>query len=224
MLSLKKNERGFGATEIVPLVFVVVAIGLVGWSVSRGHKASAPAATPASPSAPAVSNNSNAAWRDPGITKEIAAAGQTIVSQQQVTVSAQVDWVNTGLTIAAGQHLWTDTRSDGKWSGNPQLFPYSDAKGLPDYPGGYRIDANANVLSLIGFVGDTPPEVSEQDISIGTPAGGPGGITDPGLFEPGNTLKNYAPAQAGKVWLRNNDNTNISSDAGQQVAKIWVTK
>ena len=43
-----------------------------------------------------------------------------------MTVKVTAPWVPTGLSIVAGQHMWTDTRNDGRWSGNPQFFPFSD--------------------------------------------------------------------------------------------------
>ncbi|HEY5442165.1 MAG TPA: hypothetical protein VIJ68_01355 [Candidatus Saccharimonadales bacterium] len=219
MTPIKKNEQGF-AVEVIVVAAVVVAMIALGWYAYANRPGTGKSSTPQSSSS---SSSSSGAWRDPSIAQEIAVAGQAIQSQKQVTVSAQVDWVDTGLQVAAGQHMWVTTSDDGKWSGNPQLFPYSDANGLATYPGGYKIDANANVLSMIGFVGSTPPQVAEQSISVGAPAGGPGGITNAGFFEPGNTLKNFTPTQSGKVWLRNNDNTNIMSDSGQQVAQVWVT-
>lgn len=226
MIVLKKNEQGFGVPEVVLAICIVAVICAGGLYIDKYKtpKAASPTTTAAStPGASSSSSSTAGPWRDPSMTSEISASGQTIINKKQVTVSAQVDWVDTGLTVSAGQHLWVDTKASGKWSGNPQYFPYSDADGLASYPGGYKVDANANVLSLIGFVGSTPPEVAEQDITLGTPAGGPGGVTTAGLFEPGNTLKNFVPAQTGEVWLRNNDNTNIDSDVGQQLAEVWIT-
>jgi hypothetical protein len=164
-----------------------------------------------------------AAWRDPTIAAAISAAGQKVVVQKIVTVAADAPWVETGLSIAPGQHLWADTRSDGKWSGNPTYFPYSNANGLSVYPGAYRIDANAQVDSLIGFVGDTPVNVPEVSVSASASPGGPGGITNPGFVAVGDTLMNFAPPTTGKIWLRNNDNTNYYSDVGHQIVKVIVT-
>jgi hypothetical protein len=164
-----------------------------------------------------------AVWRDPAIATAISAAGQTVLSQKIVIVAADAPWVDSGLSIAPGQHLWADTRSDGKWSGNPTYFPYSDANGLPVYPGAYRIDANAQVDSLIGFVGDTPVNVPEVSVSASAQPGGPGGITNPGFVAVGDTLKNFAPSTTGTIWLRNNDNTNYYSDVGHQIVKVIVT-
>jgi hypothetical protein len=220
MPSIKGNEQGFSDLTLSVVVLVIVMIGAIAAYVIEHQTKTSPQTTnPKSSPSSSVSGP----MRDPGLTKEIAAAHQIVQSHKQVTVSAQVDWVDTGLKTMPGQHLWIDTNSGGKWSGNPQLFPYSDANGLTAYPGGYKIDAKANVLSLIGFVGVNPPEVTEQEISAGAPAGGAGGITNPGLFEPGNTLKNFTPTASGEVWLRNNDNTNILSDSGQQVAEVWIT-
>jgi hypothetical protein len=223
VIALKKNEYGFGIVEAFLLILIIIVVCVGGWLVDKYKTPKSTPITLQSRSSSPSSSPLSGPWRDPNMTAEIAAAGQSIVDQKQVTVSAQVDWVNTDLKVAVGQHLWVDTKAAGKWSGNPQYFPYSDANGLTTYPGGYRVDANANVLSLIGFVGSQPPEVAEQDITLGTPAGGPGGVTNPGLFEPGNTLKNFAPGVAGTVWLRNNDNTNIDSDVGLQVAKVLIT-
>jgi hypothetical protein len=157
-----------------------------------------------------------AAWRDPTILATISSAGQTIISQKVITVMVTAPWVNTGLSIATGQHLWVDTRSDGKWSGNPQYFPYSDAKGLGPsvYKSCWQVDTKAPVESLIGFIGSLPPNV---------PEGCRGGITDPGFVEVGNTLENFTPKTTGTIWLRTNDNTNHISNVGQQIVKVIVT-
>jgi hypothetical protein len=157
-----------------------------------------------------------AAWRDPAILATIRSDGQTVVSQKIVTVPVTAPWVDSGLSITSGQHLWTDTRSDGRWSGNPQFFPFSDANGLGPsvYQNCWKIDNEAPVESLIGFVGSSPPNV---------PEGCKGGITDPGFVEAGNTLVNFTPATTGLVWLRTNDNTNHISNVGQQVVKVIIT-
>lgn len=170
-----------------------------------------------------ASPTAEAAWRDPGIESAIRAAKQTILFQKVINVPADAPWVDTGLSAGSGEHLWADTRSDGKWSGNPKYFPYSDANGLPVYPGAYRIDADAQVDSLIGFIGGTPPNVPEVSGPISAKPGGPGGITNPGFIAIGNTLLNFAPATTGKVWLRNNDNTNYYSDVGRQIVKMLLT-
>ncbi|MFZ1155858.1 MAG: hypothetical protein WAN93_13235 [Solirubrobacteraceae bacterium] len=164
-----------------------------------------------------------AAWRDPTMSASIRAAGQTVVSQKTVTVPANAPWVSTGLSVAPGNRLWTDTRSDGRWSGNPKYFPYSDANGLSLYQGQYRVDAKANVESLIGFIGGAPPRPREVSVGLSTPPGGPGGEANPGFFEAGNMLLNLAPQALGAIWLRNNDNTNYFSDVGRQIVKVIVT-
>ncbi|HEV3070426.1 MAG TPA: hypothetical protein VGY76_03250 [Solirubrobacteraceae bacterium] len=158
----------------------------------------------------------NTAWRDPAISTSISSAGQTIVSQKIITVEVTAPWVNTGLSIATGQHLWADTRSDGRWTGNPQFFPYSDANGLGPsvYQSCWQVDTKAPVESLIGFIGSSPPNA---------PEGCRGGITDPGFVEVGNTLMNFAPKTTGTIWLRTNDNTNHISNVGQQIVKVIVT-
>jgi hypothetical protein len=165
-----------------------------------------------------------APWRDPSITTSIGSAGQTVVSQTTVTVPANAPWVSSGLSLTPGEHLWTDTRTDGRWSGNPSLFPYSDAEGLSTYPGQYRVDAKAAVESLIGFVGSSPPTPPEVSVRVGSAPGGTGGITDPGYVEVGNTLLNFTPVTAGTIWFRNNDNTNYVSDVGRQFVKVLVTR
>jgi hypothetical protein len=64
------------------------------------------------------------------------------------------------------------------------------------------------------------PEVS---VPSSARSGGPGGITRPGLVAVGDTLLDFAPSTVGKVWLRNNDNTNHYSDVGQIVKVIIAT-
>ncbi len=162
-------------------------------------------------------------WRDPAISAAINAAGQAVVGQKVITVPADAPWVETGLSITSTEHLWLDTRTDGRWSGNPSHFPYSDANGLPIYQGQYRVDANAPVESLIGFIGSSPPTPHEVSVPVGAPAGGPGGISNPGFVQAGNTLLNFAPQTTGMIWLRNNDNTNYISDVGHQIVKVILT-
>lgn len=163
-------------------------------------------------------------WRDPRLSQAISAAHQKVVAQKIVTVAATAPWVNSGLAISSGEHLWTDTRSDGKWSGNPALFSYSDANGSSVYPGKYRVDAKAKVESLIGFIGGSPPTPKEVSVPIGSSPGGPGGITNPGFFQAGDTMLDFAPKTKGDIWLRNNDNTNYISDVGRQIVKVVITK
>jgi hypothetical protein len=157
-----------------------------------------------------------ATWRDPGILAAISSAGQNVVSQTVTTVDVTAPWVNTGLSISPGQHLWTDTRSDGKWTGNPRFFPYSDANGLGPsvYQNCWQVDNQAPVESLIGFICSPPANV---------PEGCRGGITNPGFLAVGNTLLNFTPKTSGAIWLRTNDNTNHISNVGQQIVKVLVT-
>jgi hypothetical protein len=157
-----------------------------------------------------------AKWRDPGILNAISSAGQTVLEQKIVRVEVTASWVPTGLSITAGQHLWSDTRTEGSWSGNPQFFPFSDANGLGPsvYKNCWKIDENAPVESLIGFIGGSPVNVSE---------GCQGGTTAPGFFEAGDTLRNHTPQTTGPIWLRTNDNTNHFSNVGQQIVKVIVT-
>jgi hypothetical protein len=164
-----------------------------------------------------------AAWREPAIAALISVAGQTVLAQKTLTVAATSPWVDSGLSVAPGEHLWADTRTDGRWSGNPRYFPYSDANGLPVYPGQYRVDMNAPVESLIGFIGSTPVNAPEVLVGASARPGGPGGIANPGFVAVGDTLKNFAPATTGHVWLRNNDNTNYYSDVGHQIVKLILT-
>lgn len=166
--------------------------------------------------APVTAPGTTATWRDPGIVAAIGSANQTIVDQKIVTVEVTAPWVSTGLSITAGQHLWTDTRTDGSWSGNPRFFPFSDADGLGPsvYQNCWKIDEDAPVESLIGFIGGTPVNVSE---------GCRGGTTNPGFFEAGDTLRDYTPQTTGPIWLRTNDNTNHVSNVGQQYVKVIVT-
>lgn len=165
--------------------------------------------TRTTPAAPAT-------WRDPGLLAAISSAGQNILNQKVITVPVTAPWVDTGLSIASGQRLWADTRSDGRWTGNPQFFPYSDANGLGPsvYQNCWKIDEAAPVESLIGFIGSSPRNV---------PEGCRGGTTDPGFLAVGNTLSNFTPKTTGEIWLRTNDNTNHISNIGQQIVKVLVT-
>lgn len=164
-----------------------------------------------------------AAWRYPTIAGAISAAGQTVFAQKILTVPANAPWANSGLSVSPGEHLWADTRTDGQWSGNPRYFPYSDANGLPVYPGQYRVDAKAPVESLIGFIGSLPVNAPEVSVDASARPGGPGGITNPGFLVVGDTLTNFASPTTGPIWLRNNDNTNYYSDVGHQIVKLILT-
>ena len=226
MLKIKNNQSGILSIEFIIFIVVFVSIFAVGaFVLIKNHKSSSTTSSGQSASNSSNSSNVQASnqWRDANISQEITSANEKIVKSNKVTVSAAVDWVNTGLQVNAGQHVWITTDTSYKWSGNPQYFGYSDANGGKEYPGGYKVDANANVLSLIGFVGASPVQVPEQSIDAGAPAGGPGGVSDPGLFEPGNTIKDFTPKLSGIVWLRNNDNTNLVSDVGQQIAEVYLT-
>jgi hypothetical protein len=170
-----------------------------------------------------AAQKAGAEWRDPAIGSAIGVAGQTIVAQKVVSVLADAPWVDTGLTLIPGENLWADTRSDGRWCGNPKYFPYSDADGLAVYPGAYRLYSGAPVESLISFIGGVPPDVPEVSVSASAKSGGAGGITRPGLIAVGDTLLNFAPSTAGRIWLRNNDNTNYYSDVGRQIVKVIIT-
>jgi hypothetical protein len=229
MKKIKTDSMGFGAIEVVIILSVIALIIVIATFVittrNSNHSASLQPQSSSKQTTPSSSSsNSTIIWRDATITQEISASNEKVVSSKKVTVAADVDWVDTGLQVVAGQHIWLTTDSAGSWSGNPQYFSYSDAKGSTQYPGGYKVDANANVLSLIGYLGTPPVEVPEQSIDASAPAGGPGGVTDPGLFEPGNTLKDFSPKVYGKVWLRNNDNTNLLSDVGKQTAEVYITQ
>ena len=177
------------------------------------------AATPA----PAQSIPAAGPWRESALASKIAAAGEKVVAQKDVRVGANQPWINTGLSIGAGQRLWMTTQTSGKWSGNATLFPFSDAKGLPVYPAEYKIDANAPVLSLIGFVGADPPTPPEVMVGINQRSSGVGGTSSDGFVEAGNTLLDREPKTTGLVWLRNNDNTNAISDVGEQLVRVVVT-
>jgi hypothetical protein len=190
-------------------------------SNSLGAKLHAAAITSTKPSAGFYallrrSESARAAWRHPTILANIHSAGQTVLGQKIITIQVTSNWVNTGLSIATAQHLWTDTRSDGKWTGNPRYFPYSDATGLglAVYANCWKIDNSARVESLIGFIGSSPPNV---------PEGCHGGTTNPGFVKAGNTLLNLSPRTTGTIWLRTNDNTNHISNVGRQIVKVIVT-
>jgi len=171
----------------------------------------------------ALNSLSSGSFRDPNISNEITLAGQKIIFVNTGVIKANVDWVNTDLKVQTGEYIWSTTASNGEWSGNPKYYGYSDANGLNTYPAGYKIDSKANALSLIGFIGSSPPEVSQQQISVNTPAGGSGGENVVGMFEPGNTLKDYFATSSGTIWLRNNDNTNYRSDVGSQTVRLFIT-
>ncbi len=198
-----EGDEAFMHRKRAPIAFAAVAVLAAGCGSTKG---------------------SEAAWRDPTLSSSMRSAGQTVVSENVVTVAATAPWVHTGLSIVPGEHLWADTRTDGKWSGNPKYFPYSDANGSSIYPGQYRVDANALGEALISFIGNSPPTPEEVAVHAGAAPGGPGGSSNPGFVDVGDTLLDYAPNTTGMVWLRNNDNTNSVSDVGQQVVNVVVTR
>jgi hypothetical protein len=205
------------------IAVLAVLVALLGASYAAAQSRHDSMSTPILAPSPIRAAAAHARWRDPGILTAIKSAGQRVVSQKVITVAANSPWIYTGLSVPPGAHVWFDTRSDGTWSGNPRYFPYSDARGLRVYPGQYRVDAKAAVLSLIGFIGGSPPTPSEVSVGVSAHPGGAGGLTNPGFIEIGNTLLNLAPRTTGPLSLRNNDNTNYISDVGRQIVKVIVT-
>jgi hypothetical protein len=227
---------GYLRRHHLALIALFIALGGTSYAATRlpadsvGTSQIRNGAVTASKLSPAVrsvgtrsSTRTKAGWRDAKIHSQIAAAKERIRHRAVVTVAAADPWVNSGLSSRAGQRLWTTTRSDGLWSGNPAYYPFSDANGLPIYQGRYRVDSGAPVESLIGFVGARPVNAPEVSIPVGAPRGGPGGISNPGLLALGDTRLNYAPRTHGRIWLRNNDNTNYFSDVGHQIVEVIVT-
>lgn len=210
-----RESHGVSRYCCAVIVALLLALGSTSCAASQPSGSTAPTTQ---------ARVATAAWRAPALSAAIRAAGQHILSERVTTVLASAPWVLTGLSIARGERLWVDTRSDGRWSGNPRLFPYADANGLPSYPGRYRVYAKAPVESLIGFVGSSPLTPPEVDVPVGSPGGGPGGISSPGFVEIGNVLLDYKPTTTGAIWLRNNDNTNYYSDVGRQIVRVIVTR
>ncbi|HEY7961192.1 MAG TPA: hypothetical protein VID29_04640 [Solirubrobacteraceae bacterium] len=214
---LPRNSVGSGQIQAGAVTAAKIRDGAItAEKLSPGLRARLGVTRPSRPT-PVTVPAPAATWRDPGTLAAIGSAGQTIVGQKIVTVKVTAPWVPTGLSITAGQRLWTDTRTDGRWSGNPRFFPFSDANGLGPsvYQNCWKIDENAPVESLIGFVGGSP---------VNVPEGCRGGTTDPGFFGAGDTLRNYTPQTTGSIWLRTNDNTNHVSNVGQQIVKVIVTR
>lgn len=64
-----------------------------------------------------LTNVVDSGWSNPTIYKMIAEAGQTVVREEVLTVSARnPNWTSTSLTISPGQKIWIDYKATGKWT------------------------------------------------------------------------------------------------------------
>jgi uncharacterized membrane protein len=144
-------------------------------------------------------------WDLPNIYELIAAAGQTVVTEQVVIVdSTNSNWTDTGINVASGQKVWIDLRSDGLWTIYP-LTPVYNANG--DLRGIYIPNMRDQAQppgSLLGKVGNSP------------------------MFKVGVNYLNYAPSYTGEVMLvMNDDNIDVpgyADNVGKQVVRIILTQ
>jgi hypothetical protein len=160
-------------------------------------------------------------WRDPEIFEKIAAAGQSVLSINVITVPAFVGttssgWVPTGLSVQPGQNVWLDTRADGMWTnGNLAGAQTTDANGIPGSTNGPgNIDADLPDNMLIGYVGN-PPQLpyDHQNMAISG---------DPRFIPSGDTLLNFPVGYTGPISLA--DNENQGGDSGFQTVRVIITR
>ncbi len=163
-------------------------------------------------------------WRNPNIFQQIQNAGQTVVNVAVVNVQANYNqsagappggWVNTGVTLQAGQNVWLDTQATGNW-GCPDGSPSGeDAKGTPGTLNNYAsYDLDYNNMYLLGYIG-TPPI-----LPYGFSSGGTKG--DPHFVPSGNFLLNYPVKFSGPLSMGCNDNQ--LDDFGSQMVRIIITQ
>jgi hypothetical protein len=152
-------------------------------------------------------------WRTPNIFDQIAAAGQTVVSINVVSVDAAKGWQASGVSISAGQTAWIDTNAVGQWLVAPNSTSL-DANGWQnDLNDIANMMKNAPSGGLIGYGGSSPPTVVPNN----------GGYSQPGLFVVGDTLTNYKLANPGPLNFMINDN-DITDNSGTQVVRVIVTQ
>ncbi len=179
------------------------------------------ASNPAAPGLP-----SNITWRNPGIFEQIAAAGQTVVNVNVLTVQADYGttvgaanggWVSSGITVQPGQMVWLDTQATGNWGTLATGTQYDANGGVLDAAttagGDGRIDGATKYYTLIGWVG-SPPILPYGHTNMQT--------TNPKFIVAGNTLLNYLVTQPGNIMLANNDNQ--IDDFGSQMVRVIVTQ
>jgi hypothetical protein len=164
---------------------------------------------------------SNITWRTPNIFQQIQNAGQTVVTVAVVQVQANYNqasgappggWVNTGITIQAGQNVWLDTQATGIWN---NAAVTSDANGAPGTIGyGSSIDINEPNAMLIGWTGSNPPILAYDHMT--------GAMSSSNFIPSGDTLINYSDKTSGPIWLACNDNQ--AGDWGSQMVRIIITQ
>ena len=177
------------------------------------------------PQAAALAHSSNAANKH---QQRQASAASAAAQSQTFTVSSSVQWVNTGITLSAGDTL--NVSATGSWSADP-----TDGSTGPD---GYTQENADNFLNLtdigvcsscastqtphwgalIGYVGNNPPAAgSYTSTSILQEA--------QKVFVVGSSF-NSAVNNTGTLWLNFNDDAysaNTGDNSGQVTATINVT-
>jgi hypothetical protein len=142
-------------------------------------------------------------WRDPDIFQKIAAAGETVVSDNVFLVQANnPNWTLSGVKTAQGQKLWIDTQAIGQWNISPTAV-FTDANGffggidgtvdrtVPSQPGS----------SLVGITGNGKP------------------------FFVGNDQTNYAPTGIGTLSMIMNDQIgHYNNNSGAQLVRVIVVQ
>ncbi|MDR3616457.1 MAG: hypothetical protein P4L53_23050 [Candidatus Obscuribacterales bacterium] len=114
-------------------------------------------------------------WNNGHIFQDIAAAGQTVLSDNVIQVRANnPNWTDSQLNIKAGQTLWIDLRADGAWTTTTNNGQMVDANGFPGFlcqnPQSHLI--GAPVASLIGQVGSNQPFVVGENFQSYVPGAG----------------------------------------------------
>jgi hypothetical protein len=178
------------------------------------------------PSEPSFAGANQSDWNFPSIYDQIQAAGQTVVSENVITVQANYGpligpktggWVNSGITVQSGQKVWLDSQAVGTWGclrlpGNPAL----DAKGMqpPLLNGKGNYDLDLSAFMLIGYVGNPPIQPYNGQ--------GLGRHGDSRFIPSGDLLLNYPINYSGQIYLGCNDNQ--ASDWGSQTVRVIIAQ
>jgi hypothetical protein len=157
-------------------------------------------AAPTIPQTGPLAGPEGSGWNHPSIYEEIKAAGQHVVTEDVILVQANnYNWTATGITVASGQTLWIDLRSDGSWTSGTGMF-----------------NANGNPADK-SWTGPMPGQPEGMLL---------GKVGSAAAFAVGTTYQNYAPGQAGPFSLIFNDDAppTYTDNVGTQMVRVIVTQ
>lgn len=143
---------------------------------------------------------SGTGWNYPNIYQMIAAAGQTVISEDVLQVYANnANWTDTNIDVLPGQRVWIDLRADGLWNHDG---------------GGQMTDADGDVAA--GAMGSIDPASPIGMLVAKMGNGSP--------FPVGNYELNLAPPGTGRLYLIQNDGASWAGSEGLQTVRIIVTQ